>query len=105
MAPVDLVDFTSYDLGRLQAALLEVQTELGRDAYGIPHLWANAQRLLPWDHRFLRCWNDPSFSTRYEWLRARLVPAEATPEYPIGEILTALAALVDERVALDEGAF
>lgn len=101
MAPVELADFTSYDLGRLHTALGSVAEDLGRDSYGIHVLWGKAQELLPWDHRYGRCWDDPSFRPRYQWLRDRLVPEDAKHDYPLGHIVNALGELVAERVALD----
>lgn len=101
MSPVELSDFTSYDLGRLQEAVAAEAAERGRDAYGTHVLWGRAQEHLPWDQRFARCWDDPSFSSRFAWLRARVLPEDAKHDYPVGAIADTLAELVAERVALD----
>ncbi|MBY0397550.1 MAG: hypothetical protein K2X91_13935 [Thermoleophilia bacterium] len=101
MSPVELADFTSYDLGRLHTALAEVVAERGRDVYGTHQLWGRAQDLLPWDQRYRRCWDDPTFGPRYQWLRARLLPETAGHDYPLGSIVDAHAELVAEQVALD----
>lgn len=101
MSPVELADFTSYDLGRLHEAVALEAQQRGRDAYGVHVLWGRAQALLPWDQRYGRCWDDPSFSARYAWLRARVLPEDAKHDYPVGAIAETLAELVAERIALD----
>lgn len=101
MPPVKLVDFTSYDLGRLLEHLEREQETRGRDAYGVHVYWGGAQQFLPWDQRAGKCWNDDAFTARYQWLRARLIPEGAKHDYPIGSIVEALRGLLAERMALD----
>lgn len=101
MSPVELADFTSYDLGRLHAHLERELAARGRDAYGIHLLWGGAQDFLPWDQRAGKCWSDDSFAARYQWLRAQVVPEGAKHDHPLGLIVEALGKLLAERIALD----
>lgn len=101
MPPVELTDFTSYDLGRLHEHLQRELERRGRDAYGVHLLWGGAQDFLPWDQRAGRCWNDDAFSARYAWLRAAVLPEGAKHDYPLGSVVEALGKLVAQRIALD----
>lgn len=101
MPPVELADFTSYDLGRLHAHLEHELASRGRDAYGIHLLWGGAQDFLPFDQRAGRCWNDQAFAARYAWLRARVIPEGARHDYPLGDVVRTLGELLAERIALD----
>jgi hypothetical protein len=101
MPPVDLADFTSYDLGRLLEHLERKLAELGRDAYGTHLLWGGVQEFLPFDQRVGRCWADEAFAARYRWLRARVIPEGAKHDYPLGDVVTTLRELLAERVDLD----
>lgn len=101
MPPVELADFTSYDLGRLHAFLVDEQERRGRDVYGVHLYWAGAQQFLPWDQRARKCWDDDAFAARYQWLRDRLIPEGAKHDYPLAAIVEALGRVVAERMALD----
>lgn len=90
-----LGDFSSYDLGRVLEALRADVAELP-DQYPGPALRRAVVQLVSYDHRWGRCWDDPSFLARYTWLREQL-DIDNTPA--LAEVIRKLAPLVDDLVA------
>lgn len=96
-----LVDFRSYDLGRLLEHLREVLAD-HPEAPAAPVLRAGARRFLAWDQRYSDAWSDPSFPTRYSWLREQLLGTDPeAARVAIAQAASALASLLEQRVALD----
>jgi hypothetical protein len=93
-----LGDFSSYDLGRVLEALRADVAELP-DQYAGPALRRACVQLLSFDHRWGRCWDDPSFLARYTWLREALA---IDSEPALAEVVRQLSPLVDDLVAGDQ---
>ena len=92
-----LGDFSSYDLGRVLEQLRADVVELPDQPAG-PALRRTCTQLLTFDHRWGRCWDDPTFQARYTWLREQL-DIDSAPL--LRDVVDTLAPLVDALVASD----
>lgn len=88
--------FSSYDLGRLIAAMAAEAAE-HPEAPATQVLRAAAVRFLPWDHYNATAWDDPMFPPRFEFLREFVVSAGLP--LPVSAALAPLRDLFDQVCA------